>query len=238
MDQEPPIWTFIKTAGAWGWGSMLGALGFLVLSAVEHTKAHDVSGYIYLLVAVVLFCIGAYLAWKNDYDRLLKELVKNSHPEFQLEVSRLFHDVTPKQGTPWLDRGNIYVAKMSVVNVKDSPSSLRDIYVCLGDESSKFSAQSFGTAQLSWSREGPTRKFSSGETYAEEIFEREIITDLLPSICEPMPRGAHKEGWVYISDLPCLDDSDTFGFYVTDAYGTSHGPFQSKVEMDVGNVRK
>jgi hypothetical protein len=189
------------------------------------------------IFAGVFIIVAIALAWRDEHRKLLTELERNSYPEFQVEVSRLFHDVTPIQGIAWLHCGNIYVAKLCLVNIRPSPSSVQGVYVTLDDQDKKFSAKPFDVTQLTWQKQKFAREFL-GQTITEYSTQQENIRDLLPSLIEPMTRGLHKDGWVYLSGLPKVDSSESFRFYVVDAYGKSHGPFISKAEMDVANVAK
>jgi hypothetical protein len=188
-------------------------------------------------LAVFFLLLSGFLVWRDEHRYLQVELEKNSYPKFQIEVSRMFHDVTLIQGIPWLDCGNTYVAKLSLVNVKPATSSVQGVYVTLGDKEKRFPAKPFGSIRLGWQKEKFTRVFM-GETITEYSTQEETISDLLPFVAEPMTRGSHKDGWVYLSDLPSADDARSFNFYVVDAYGMSHGPFLPKAEMEVANVTK
>lgn len=228
------VWLVIEQ-----WLALMGCAAFTFLSLFL-TVFPQTPHWIYWatgLVAVSFLLRAGFSVWRDEHNKLEVELEKNSRPEFQVEVSGLFHDVTPIQGIPWLDRGNIYVARLSLVNVRSAPSSVQGVYVTLGDQDKRFSAKPFGTTQLSWVTERFTRTFM-GESVTEHNYQTETIRDLLPTVCEPMIRGGHKDGWVYLSDLPSVDGGKAFSFYVVDAYGKSHGLFLPMAEMEVANVTK
>lgn len=221
------------------WWALMSSAVFTILSIFASVTQKNNEWMIRasFICASLFIVVALALAWRNENKKLLVELARSSKPEFQVDVSRLFHDVTPAQGIPWLDCGNTYVAKLSVVNVRPSPSSIQSIYVTLGDEEKRFVAESFKQRQLGWSRAGINRTLG-GQSVTPQLWREETITDLLPSLSEPMTQGSHKEGWVYLTDLPSKDDSAGFNFYVVDAYGYSHGPFIPKAEMELGNVKR
>jgi hypothetical protein len=190
------------------------------------------------ILAIFFLFLAGFLVWRHEYKERLAVIAKDTRPNFQVDVSRIFHDATPVQGTPWLDCGNTYVAKLSIANLEEAPSTVREIYVTLDDFSSRFPAQPFGVAGLNWVKDGPVRSHASGQTYSEPKYQEETIRDILPLVCEPVTKGSHKDGWAYLSDLPSVDSSSLFKFYVVDAYGATHGPFVPQVELDHANVKR
>jgi hypothetical protein len=234
-----------------GWISDLGRAVLAYVWALMSCAAFTILGVIALIfkwdnawlirgsfiLAGLSVIVAIALAYRDQYNKLQVELSKNSFPKFQLEISRVVRDATPHQGIPWRDCGNTYVACLSLVNVQSSPSSVRSVYVKVGDEDKEYLAMPFQVARLGWSSDGRTHTFN-GESVTERKWHDDLIEDILPSLKNPAMRGVHKEGWIFLDDLPSIGDAKKLLFYVVDAFGNTHGPFESGAEMEWGNVRK
>ena len=227
----------MKAAGKYGLSSMTFALVPLVIGVYEHSREKNLSGFVFSVAALILIMWGCYLAWNEEHKKLQLEKARNARPEFRVNISSISHDITPKHEISWLDAGNTYVAKMSVVNIRPSPASIQSVYVTIGGESKRFAAEPFNKGQLCWSENGISRKFS-GQVVTPQIWKEETISDILPHLAQPMAQGSHKDGWVRVTDLPSVADSGAFNFYVVDAYGESHGPFLPTAEMAFANIKE
>lgn len=64
---------FLDAAGERGWPSMIGTSVFVLLSILEHVWNHNVASYVFVVLAAILFCWGAYAAW-SDADKQVEEL--------------------------------------------------------------------------------------------------------------------------------------------------------------------
>jgi hypothetical protein len=67
---------FVREAGGWAVTSLIASLTSFVVSLYEHIKGKTFSAYGLVVLAAVLFCVGAYRAWLKK-DRELEKLLKD-----------------------------------------------------------------------------------------------------------------------------------------------------------------
>lgn len=63
----PPFKEFLREAGAGGLVSMAAAIATLILSVWDRGHDKPASAYLFLFVSLMLFWIGAFLAWHKKY---------------------------------------------------------------------------------------------------------------------------------------------------------------------------
>jgi hypothetical protein len=77
---------FLKDAGGWGLTSWVAALGTLVFSIYEHSREQSVPTFWLLVATLVLFLIGAYVAWDKKREECEVEKQKHASPRFTGEI--------------------------------------------------------------------------------------------------------------------------------------------------------
>jgi len=63
------VWDFIRDAGGWGLASSSAAAVSFAAGVWEHARGRPLTAFTLLLLGVLLFCVGAFLAWKKEYDQ-------------------------------------------------------------------------------------------------------------------------------------------------------------------------
>jgi len=61
---------FIKAAGEWGWTSVIGTAILVAVSVLEHVRDHNLTAYVFVILAAALFCLGAFKAWDAERGKL------------------------------------------------------------------------------------------------------------------------------------------------------------------------
>jgi hypothetical protein len=114
---------FIKAAGARGWPSVIGTVLFTGISIWEHFQTTGVTSYVFALLAMAIFCWGAYAAW-SEADKRAKELeilVADQYPRLQGEILRGYLDTGKRwEDDQWKDSANSAVATFYVEVVNHS----------------------------------------------------------------------------------------------------------------------
>jgi hypothetical protein len=106
---------FISDAGGWGVASQVAAVVTLGFSIYEHAHDQPVPTYTLLVVSVVLFWLGALIAWENKRQALEEEIDKRSRPLLTAEFMAL--DNPPK-------------TRLTLTNSSDQPAvnvSIEDV---------------------------------------------------------------------------------------------------------------
>jgi hypothetical protein len=69
---------FILDAGWWGMSSEAAAIVAYVFAIYEHSKEKPLTGWVFLVLSVILFWLGSFLAWshKNNAEKVLQSRVE------------------------------------------------------------------------------------------------------------------------------------------------------------------
>jgi hypothetical protein len=207
------------------WGSMGSAFFTLLgIAALLSHKVNDWFVYIAFLAAVFFLFGGTFYVWNDKRKELLEEEAKNGKPKFKMDVSEFV-----LSGNLESQIGFTYYANTSVINVSPSKSTIRSVYMRTQEQTGKFKASQF--VSCSFVRYIPVPvPFGLEGTMTSPVTSH--IKDGLHSLnTEPLERGHHKDAWLQFSDVPYTRDEKIFYFYIEDAYGDEHGPFQASTEM-------
>jgi hypothetical protein len=220
---------FFSASGKLGVGSVIFAIVFLSVGIFEHYKEKNITSFSFVLLAFICLGWGSYLAWSAEYDKLEKEIEKNSKPHFTVDISEFVRNAGDLGSA-----GSTFFANISVVNTSISESSIRSVYIQTPVENGKFKASPFGFRDLVRHKVVPTPYGIEGRM-TRPVTDR--IEDVLQRlILEPSIKGFHKQGWLEFPKVPFADKLQGFDLYVEDAYGDTHGPFRNLPEMEVGYV--
>lgn len=90
---------FIAASGLYGVVSVLATTVLLVISIYEHLHEKNVTSYILVIVAALVFCIGAFIAWLRENEKYEKEKAKHDEPNFNLEIETILTLFVPQSNT-------------------------------------------------------------------------------------------------------------------------------------------
>ena len=77
---------FLISAGSAGVTSMVVALVLFVISIVEHVRGANLTSYVLVCVAALMFSVGAYSAWAKEHEQYESEKEKHDNPNLELNV--------------------------------------------------------------------------------------------------------------------------------------------------------
>lgn len=86
---------FINAAGQWGWPSVLGTAIFIVISIWEHVRDKALASYVFMLLAAVVFCAGAFKAWLEERKKYEIEKAKHDNPNLELGIVSILTQYVP-----------------------------------------------------------------------------------------------------------------------------------------------
>lgn len=80
---------FVVAAGTWGLLSMIAALALFTIAVVEHIRDKNVTSYVLLVFAALVFCFGSFLAWLEEHKKYEMEKNKHDNPNLVLNVESI-----------------------------------------------------------------------------------------------------------------------------------------------------
>jgi hypothetical protein len=191
------------------------------------------------VLAGVFVVIAIALAWRDEHSKLLAEIVKNSKPDFQMDVVRAVRLMrrSGKFESPSL------LVSASVVNLVDAPSTILSISLFMDAPQKEpvSKAVIFGsqTLTIETDRRIYDTNFSS-EVWTKDRRE-EAVVDMSPLVKkQTLERGKHVEGWLLFESLPwdLLSVTElSFSLSVKDAFGSEHNTQPFNLALERGDWR-
>jgi hypothetical protein len=80
---------FLETAGKIGVGSVFLALLLFLIGIYEHLIGHNVPASWLMMLAVLSFGYGSFLAWRNERAKFVAEQQKHEQPNFNLRLGQV-----------------------------------------------------------------------------------------------------------------------------------------------------
>ncbi len=87
---------FIAAAGNYGVASVVIAAVLLTISIYEHTRDKNVVSYVFVVIAALVFCIGAFIAWSEENKKYEAEKAKHDEPNFGLRIESIITHYNPE----------------------------------------------------------------------------------------------------------------------------------------------
>lgn len=88
---------FVKAAGTLGLLSVVAALSLFLVSVYEHIQEKNVTSYIFLACAALMFCVGSFLAWLEEHRKYEAEKSRHENPNFYLNIETVLTAYDDKQ---------------------------------------------------------------------------------------------------------------------------------------------
>jgi hypothetical protein len=76
--------------------SVILAAILLGVSIYEHARDKNVVAYIFVVIAALVFCVGAFIAWSEENKKYLAEKAKHDAPNFQLNIESILTSYNPQ----------------------------------------------------------------------------------------------------------------------------------------------
>lgn len=80
---------FLAAAGIYGVASVILAAILLVISIYEHARDKNVVSYVFVVIAALVFCVGAFVAWSEENKKYEAEKAKHDEPNFGLRIESI-----------------------------------------------------------------------------------------------------------------------------------------------------
>jgi hypothetical protein len=77
---------FLRAAGKWGISLMTGGVFSWTFAGYEHFAGKSIPGLLWGVLGLLLFTIGAFLAWNDEHNNYKSEKEKNEKPKFVLRI--------------------------------------------------------------------------------------------------------------------------------------------------------
>jgi hypothetical protein len=223
---------FVEASGRWGVTSMTSAAVLLIVGIVEHLRDKNFTGFGFVVFAFLCLGWGCYLAWNDEHKKLETEIAKNVKPRFTADIIESVRDVSVDKE----DFGRTLIAKVSIVNWSDAPSTIRSVYVTMPDHDGVFPASEYGSARL---HTRVATSFPQGLGIVESTvpLERKVV-DVLPRMTSTShEKGTHVDGWLKFPDVPYAFKGIRPKFFLVDGYGDTHGPFFPENDFSGGLIQ-
>jgi len=80
---------FLAAAGMYGMASVLMAAILLGISIYEHIRDRNVVAYVFVVIAALVFCVGAFAAWSEENNKYQAEKAKHDEPNLGLQIDSI-----------------------------------------------------------------------------------------------------------------------------------------------------
>jgi hypothetical protein len=87
---------FLAAAGVYGVASVILAAILLVISIYEHARDKNVVSYVFVVIAALVFCVGAFVAWLEENKKYEAEKAKHDEPNFGLQIESIITHYNPQ----------------------------------------------------------------------------------------------------------------------------------------------
>lgn len=87
---------FLAAAGFYGVASVVIATILLVISIYEHAHDKNVASYVFVVIAAMVFCIGAFIAWLEENKKYEAEKARHDEPNFGLRIESIITHYNPQ----------------------------------------------------------------------------------------------------------------------------------------------
>jgi hypothetical protein len=212
------LFQFAKAAGALGLTSVAAAVVFLFVSIFEHTQDKNVEAYSFIVIAALLLCNGAFLAWSAEHQLVEEKTAK-------LESFRTEADIGIEIVKGYLSNSlpRDIMLGIRVVNRRDCRVTIPQVNLeIIRDGKSipflgRFNATKPDARFL-------VREEIIGEGIRQRIHKRSTH-DLFDSLVDiPLERGMHRYGEMIFTFDPSIkiNISERFRLTFTDALGKTH----------------
>jgi hypothetical protein len=209
---------FIQDAGGWGLTSALAALVTLIISLVQPTGRYPL-----LVASVLLFWLGAYVAWKREHGLFRQEQSRNAKPSFKGEVEIIYVADTEPHLTVNTQAGERriftwrFIARLTVVNTTPAASSIRKFSMKITSEKDSYTHNLDSTPPID-----PGFEIWPCDDALSPILKP---SDFPPLACsQRLEQGHHQTGWIAfeLKNSHLSAEQMKYDIFAIDAYGESH----------------
>jgi hypothetical protein len=211
------------------WWALMSCAAFTILGLYALVLQKDSHWLIRssFVFAGVFIVVAIALAWRDEHAARMKEVAKNTKPNFKMDILELVRNVKLDS-----DVGSTFFANVSLVNISEARSTLRAVYLRNPATETRAKAQLFSHGNLIRRKRVETPFPLDGEM---TVPFTTVIVDLLSGISTvPLDKGTHREGWLKFPEVPFDGSKTGYRLYVQDAFGVEHGPFIPATELEAG----
>jgi hypothetical protein len=234
------IFRFVQGAGNLGLGSVLLSIILLGISVEEHFRDKDIPAYWLMFTAIASFSFGAYRAWMNEHESLVRELEKNSKPLLKIELGGTFFDVSkiPNQNAL---QAHVY-AYLRVTNLSSPETLIKDGTLVMTVEGSRYKGVGDDSSTKGNALEHISDFRLNGEITTADVFGNSLspFPRLLSVVNaeKPIRRGITQEGFFVFTftDLMDWNRENPYTMPVNDAVFTLRDSFDGAHTLEVTSL--